>query len=58
MGDYHKSDKEKRKRKYQEQIETILDNDDMKIQKFNLNNMTKEEAKEIFEEKILNKMFD
>lgn len=57
MGDHHKSDREK-KRKYQEQIETILDNDDMKIQKFNLNNMTKEEAQEIFEEKILNKMFD
>lgn len=39
-------------------IETILDNDNVKIQKFDLNNLTKEEAKEFFEKEIFNKMFD
>ena len=35
-----------------------FDNDDMKIQEFDLNNMSKEEAKEFFEKEILNKLFD
>lgn len=38
-------------------VETILDNDEMKIQKFDLNNMTKEEAKELLDKEIINKLF-
>lgn len=34
-------------------VETILDNDEVKIQKINLSNMSKEEAK-----KLLDKLFD
>ena len=38
-------------------IETIIDSDELKVQKIDLNDMTKEEAKEFFENEILNKLF-
>lgn len=38
-------------------IETILDSDNFKIQKFDLNNLTKEEAMKVIDEQI-KKMFD
>lgn len=39
-------------------VETILDNDKMKIQKFNLNGLNKEEATKLLEEELFNKLFD
>lgn len=38
-------------------VETILDNDNLKIQRFDLNNLTKEEAMKVIDEQI-KKMFD
>lgn len=38
-------------------VETILDNDNFKIRKFDLNNLTKEEAMKVID-KELKKMFD
>lgn len=38
-------------------VETILDSDNFKIQKFDLNNLTKEEAMKVIDEQI-KKMFD
>lgn len=45
------------KDKKEKRAETILDTDKVKIQKFDLNNMSKEEAKK-FIEKEISKMFD
>lgn len=38
-------------------VETIVDNDTIKIQKFDLNGLSKEEAKEIIDKEIFNKLF-
>lgn len=38
-------------------VETILDNDNLKIQRFDLNNLTKEEAMKVIDEQI-KKIFD
>ena len=43
--------------KEEKAVETILDNDNFKIQKFNLNNLTKEESIKVIN-KELKKMFD
>lgn len=43
--------------KEEKRTETILDNEKVKIQKFDLNNMSKEEAKDLIEKEIF-KMFD
>nr|DAV93912.1 MAG TPA: hypothetical protein [Caudoviricetes sp.] len=45
------------KDKKEKQAETILDTDKVKIQKFNLNNMSKEEAEDLITKEIL-KMFN
>lgn len=45
------------KDKKEKRAETILDTDKVKIQKFDLNNMSKEEAKDLITKEIL-KMFD
>ena len=41
----------------EKRAETILDNEKVKIQKFDLNSMSKEEAKDLIEKEIF-KMFD
>lgn len=38
-------------------VETIVDNDNVKIQKFDLNGLSKEEAKELIDKEIFNKLF-
>lgn len=38
-------------------VETIIDNNDIKIQKINLNGLTEEDARKIFEKEIFNKLF-
>ena len=38
-------------------VETIVDNDNVKIQKFDLNGFSKEEAKELIDKEIFNKLF-
>ena len=43
------------KDKKEKRAETILDTDKVKIQKFDLNNMSKEEAKDLITKEILNK---
>lgn len=45
------------KDKKEKRAETILDTDKVKIQKFDLNNMSKEEAKDLITKEIL-KMFN
>ena len=45
------------KDKKEKRAETILDTDKVNIQKFDLNNMSKEEAKDLITKEIL-KMFD
>ena len=45
------------KDKKEKQAETILDTDKVKIQKFDLNNMSKEEAEDLITKEIL-KMFN
>ncbi len=45
------------KNREEKRTETILDNEKVKIQKFDLNNMSKEEAKDLIEKEIF-KMFD
>ena len=44
------------KKKYEKEM--ILDNGKVKIQKIDFNNVTKEEAKKIFDEEIISKLFD
>lgn len=39
-------------------VETIVDNENLKIKKLNLNNLTKEEAKKAIDKEILSKMPD
>lgn len=39
-------------------VETILDNDKMKVQKFDLNGLSKEEAEEILKKELFNKLFN
>ena len=39
-------------------VETIVDNENLKIKKLNLNNLTKEEAKKVIDKEILSKMPD
>lgn len=46
------------KLKDKKRIDTIVDNGEIKVQKIDLNDMTKEEAKEFLEKELLNKMFD
>ena len=38
-------------------VETIVDNDNVKIQKFDLNGLSKEEAKELIDKEIFHKLF-
>lgn len=45
------------KNKKEKNVETILENDNLKIQKFDLNNLTKEEAMKVIDEE-LKKMFE
>lgn len=45
------------KNREEKRAETILDNEKVKIQKFDLNSMSKEEAKDLIEKEIF-KMFD
>lgn len=42
----------------EDKVETILDNDRMKVQKFDLNGLSKEEVKELFNKELFNKLFD
>lgn len=39
-------------------VETIVDNENLKIKKLNLNNLTKEEAKKVIDKEILSKILD
>lgn len=39
-------------------VETIVDNENLKIKKLNLNNLTKEEAKKVIDKEILSKIPD
>ena len=43
--------------KNENKIETIVDNDNVKIQKFDLNGLSKEEAKELIDREVFNKLF-
>lgn len=38
-------------------VETIIDNENIKIQKFDLNGLSKEEARELIDKEIFNKIF-
>lgn len=38
-------------------VETIVDNDKVKIQKFDLNGLSKEEVRELFDKEIFNELF-
>lgn len=38
-------------------VETIIDNENIKIQKLDLNGLSKEEAKELIDKEIFNKIF-
>ena len=44
-------------KKEEKRVETVLNNEKVKVQKFDLNNMSKEEAKDLIEKEIF-KMFD
>lgn len=43
--------------KKENKVETIVDNDKVKIQKFDLNELSKEEVKELFDKEIFNELF-
>lgn len=43
--------------KDENKVETIVDNDNTKIQKFDLNGLSKEEARELINREIFNKLF-
>ena len=45
-------------RSKEKKVETIVDNENLKIKKLNLNNLTKEEAKKVIDKEILSKMPD
>lgn len=45
-------------RNKEKKVETIVDNENLKIKKLNLNNLTKEEAKKVIDKEILSKMPD
>lgn len=43
--------------KKESKVETIVDNDKVKIQKFDLNGLSKEEVRELFDKEIFNELF-
>lgn len=43
--------------KKENKVETIVDNDKVKIQKFDLNGLSEEKVRELFDKEIFNKLF-
>lgn len=43
--------------KKESKVETIVDNDKVKIRKFDLNGLSKEEVRELFDKEIFNELF-